>query len=184
MSGRFSLIVCHLGKVLLYFPALLLLQTITTTTITMSKQVAINVDNLTVNNLGIFNMITAPTEYPQQYIEQCKDSGDLAKYAYFSEVPVGLIVLQPVVNKAPVALNITILKVLDSYSWDHGVEKTLVQHALDILPKRHLSQCVVRVSPTNTRFVQLLEEMGFRCEESNAFSSLVPGEDPLYVYSV
>lgn len=150
----------------------------------MSKSTAVKIDSLTANNLGVFNIITSPTQYPQQYIEKCKDSEDLAKYAYFSEVPVGVIVLQPVVNKSPVALNITLLKVLDSYRWNYSIEKTLVQHALDTLPKRHLSHCVIRVSSCNTYLVNLLKGLGFHCEENSELSSLVPGEDSLYVYSV
>lgn len=130
--------------------------------------VPITLDSLTANNLGLFNRITAPVEYPDHYLQQCKDSGELCRYAYFSEVPVGLIVLQPLVNKSPVALHIALLSVLDAYANDFGVETKLVQYALGLCPKRHLSTCTAVARKTDTTRAALLTELGFHAEPDTA----------------
>jgi ribosomal protein S18 acetylase RimI-like enzyme len=131
------------------------------------KSITINLDSLTANNLGIFNRITAPTEYPDSYIQECKDSGELAKYAYFSEVPVGILVLKSIVNKSPIALQVSLMKVLEAYSWKYGVERTFLKYALELCPKRHVSNCAVVVNKNNTRMCALLEELGFHVEVNN-----------------
>lgn len=123
--------------------------------------VPIKLDSLTANNLGIFNRIVAPAEYPDHYVQQCRDSGELCRYAYFGEVPVGVIVLQTVVNKSPVALNIALLRVLDAYAGSFHVEAELVQYALALCPKRHVAACTAVVKRSDTGLVRLLTDMGF-----------------------
>lgn len=153
-----------------------------------TKPVIIKLDNLTINNLGIFNKITSPVEYPDTYIKQCQESGELSKFAYFSEVPVGVIVLQTLVNKSPFALNITLLKVLGAYSWDFNVELTLLKYVFDLCPKRHLSTCTIVVKKLNSRLIDILTNEGFRTEEDpskDIYKGLTVGEDEtLYVKSL
>ncbi|ODV86066.1 hypothetical protein CANARDRAFT_149996 [[Candida] arabinofermentans NRRL YB-2248] len=96
----------------------------------MSK-VRIALDDLTVNNLGLFNLITAPEEYPQSYIQECKESGELAQYIYFNEVPVGVIVarpIQPTKSKSPVGLVIELLSVLKSYRHNFDLENEAIAY--------------------------------------------------------
>ena len=138
-----------------------------TTTTTTTKKVQIKLDNLTANNLGIFNRITSPTEYPDSYLQQRKDSGELCKYAFFSEVPVGVIVTEPIVNKSPIALKVSLLKVLDAYSWKFDIEKELLQYAVDLCPKRHLSSCVILVNKNDLKLLELAQELGFSAENVN-----------------
>lgn len=153
-----------------------------------TKPVTIKIDSLTVNNLGIFNKITAPVEYPDTFIKQCQESGELSKYAYFSEVPVGVIVLKPLINKSPVALNITILKVLDAYSWNFNVESKLIQYALDLCPKRHLNICTILTKKLNNKLIDILKKEGFQLEENTSndiYNSLSIAEDEvLYIKTI
>lgn len=123
--------------------------------------VPITLDSLTVNNLGVFNKITSPTEYPSSYLDKCRESGELCQYAYFSEVPVGVIVLDTIINKTPIALEISLIKVLKSYKLEFNVEKKLIQYALDLAPKRHLSSCIVQISSKDTQLINIFREMGF-----------------------
>lgn len=126
-----------------------------------SPAVPIKLDSLTANNLGIFNRIAAPAEYPDHYIQQCRDSGELCRYAYFGEVPVGVLVLHTVVNKSPVALNIALLRVLDAYADNLHVEAELVRNALALCPKRHVAACTAVVNRSDTVLVRVLTDMGF-----------------------
>lgn len=154
---------------------------------TTDKPVPIKLDSLTVNNLGIFNRITEPVEYPETYIKQCQENGELSRYAYFSEVPVGIIVLETVVNKSPVALNIKLLKVLNFYSWKFNVEKELIKYALDLCPKRHLSACIIVAKKSNKSLIDLLKEFGFKVVEDSpeAYKSVSVGEEEvLFVKNV
>lgn len=152
-----------------------------------NKKVPIKIDSLTTNNLEIFNKISAPTEYPEQYLQQCRESGELSKYAYYSEVPVGLVVLQPVVHKCPVALEISVLKVLTHYSWAFGVEKELIQYAIDLCPKRHVKSCVIVVDNSNTKLTELLRDIGFKEDDHTKDIyknvTIVPDNQRLFVYS-
>lgn len=151
------------------------------------KVVPIKLDNLTANNLGIFNRITDPVEYPEHYIKQCKDSDDLSKYAYFSEVPVGVLVLQSVVNKSPVALNISLLKVLSSYSWKYNVEREFLNYAINLCPKRHVNTCVMIIEKNNNKLAHLLVDLGFHTDtpDKEIYKTLTVSPDSvLYAKSV
>lgn len=102
----------------------------------------IDLGNLNINNLGIFNVISSEDQKPRQFIEAARERGDdLSKYAYYGEVPVGVIVSEQKQHKGEDILVITHLAVLEAYAYKFDVESTLISHLLNLLPKRHLRKC-------------------------------------------
>ncbi|KAG7825255.1 hypothetical protein KL909_001547 [Ogataea angusta] len=105
----------------------------------------ISLDDLTANNLGLINVI-AYASYSDQELEEIKESGELAQYAYYNEVPVGLVIckpLQPVSSKSPAGLLIDKLCVLPAYSGKYGLEDSLLEYVENVTRKRHLDKIYV-----------------------------------------
>ncbi|GMG19188.1 unnamed protein product [Ambrosiozyma monospora] len=134
---------------------------------------SIALDDLTVNNLGVFNKITAPKVYPEAYLKASQESGELAQYAYFSEVSVGVITsktLQPVNSKSPIGLLIEVIAVLESYSKKFDVELKLVEHIEQVAEKRHLKKVYVLLKKEDQSewMVKFFNGRGFEKEDANA----------------
>lgn len=153
--------------------------------------VPIKLDPLTANNRGIFNKIVSPpgsanVEATESHIKECQESGDLAKYAYFSEVPVGILVLKPVLNNnAPVALEISQMTVLESYATRYGVEDKFIEYSIQLCSKRHVNLCVCAVAQDDTNLVTLLQSHGFTASASNDLRSIkLPPNMILLVHTV
>ncbi|KAG7803007.1 hypothetical protein KL944_001899 [Ogataea haglerorum] len=105
----------------------------------------ISLDDLTANNLGLINVI-AYASYSDQELEEIRDSGELAQYAYYNEVPVGLVIckpLHPVNSKSPAGLLIDKLCVLPAYSGKYGLEDRLLEYVENVTRKRHLDKVYV-----------------------------------------
>lgn len=132
--------------------------------------VRIALDNLTNNNLGLFNKITAPVEYSDDNIKNFKESGDLCQYAYFSEVPVGVVVsksLKPSNAKAPIGLVITVLRVLKAYSEQYGIERKMIDYIEELTTKRHVEKTFMVVNKESTNLIKLAHELGYVEEDSS-----------------
>ncbi|KAG7881607.1 hypothetical protein KL937_001230 [Ogataea polymorpha] len=105
----------------------------------------ISLDDLTPNNLGLINVI-AYASYSDQELEEIKESGELAQYAYYNEVPVGLVIckpLQPVNSKSPTGLLVDKLCVLPAYRGKYGLEDKLLEYVENVARKRHLDKIYV-----------------------------------------
>ncbi|QPG74949.1 hypothetical protein FOA43_002288 [Brettanomyces nanus] len=109
-------------------------------------------DNLTVNNLGLFNEITAPKQYSDNFITNCHELDDLCQYAFFEEVPVGLVVsryLQAANSTSPKGLIVVILRVLSAYSKRFGLEDALFDYVEKLaVQKKHLNTVYLLADPT------------------------------------
>lgn len=134
----------------------------------MAIQIAL--DNLTNNNLGLFNIITAPVEYSEDNIKSFKEAGDLCQYAYFSEVPVGVVVsksLKPSNAKAPIGLVITVLQVLEAYSENYGIEKKMIDYIEELTTKRHVEKTFIVLNKKGSNLIKLAHDLGYVEEDAN-----------------
>ena len=137
----------------------------------MSSKNRIDLGRIKNKKKNIFNVISAPVEKSQDFIDSAREnSGDLAKYAYFGEVPVGVIVAEQRTIANEDCLIITHLAVLDSYSLHFNVETTLIQHILDLVPKRHVKRCYFTTGDAKLVQSTVLSEMGFQ-----ATTEILPG---------
>ncbi|KAG7885646.1 hypothetical protein KL938_000678 [Ogataea parapolymorpha] len=98
-------------------------------------------------------------------LEEIKESGELAQYAYYHEVPVGLVIckpLQPVNSKSPAGLLVDKLCVLPAYSGKYGLEDKLLEYVENVTRKRHLDKIyVVTEEPSKW------QEFGFSYEDAS-----------------
>lgn len=126
----------------------------------MSKPQQIDLGNLNNNNLGIVYVISPGAN--QGCMQMAVDNGgDLAKYGYFGEVPVSVIVaVKKVVNNED-CLVITDLAVLEAYALHFNVETTLIKHILDLLPKKHLKRCYLATKDPKLMDSSILSDFGF-----------------------
>ncbi|VEU21788.1 DEKNAAC102213 [Brettanomyces naardenensis] len=122
-------------------------------------------DNLTVNNLGIFNKITAPKEYSEKFIKECQESGDLCQYGYFEEVPVGVVVSKSFVPKnakSPLGLAVVVLRVLEAYSKKFGLEDALLEYIEKLaVEKKHLHRVFLVLDKTDEWLIGHFKERGY-----------------------
>lgn len=128
--------------------------------------VATATDSLTVNNLGLFNKITAPTTYSDEFIKDAKQLKDLSRYIYFSEVPVGVVVskqYQPKDSIAPIGLVIIVLKVLKAYAGKFGLEGKLFDYIETLASqKKHLPSVYLLADPKeDAEVIEIAKNRGY-----------------------
>lgn len=141
-------------------------QAINTSLVANKTDMSVQTVALTANNLALLDRITAHP-HSAEYLQSALNSGPLARYGYYGEAPVGVLLLEPVEgkrgkNSTPVALKVALLCVLPAYRSTFGVEKTLLEYALETAKARHLSTIVFPVVKNNmNEIAEILADLKF-----------------------
>lgn len=85
----------------------------------------------------------------------------MSKYAYFGEVPVGVVVAEQKQENGEDFIVITHLNVLNAYSLHFNVEESLLQHVLEAVPKRHVKRCYFPTIDNKLEEAGILTSLGF-----------------------
>ncbi|CAK9437159.1 uncharacterized protein LODBEIA_P15590 [Lodderomyces beijingensis] len=142
----------------------------------------IALDDLTVNNVGVFkkiNNVVLACKYPEEWYQQSLDSPDsLVQLAFYAELPVGAIKAKSfnnnmshptfnesansskILQKAPNCVYIESLAVLDKYR-DLGIGSQLVEWLVEQTRNRFIHEIMIHVEARNSKIVEWYAKRGF-----------------------
>ncbi|KAI5948915.1 NAT5 [Candida theae] len=145
----------------------------------------IALDDLTVNNLGVFekiNEVSLPTTYPQSWYTASLSSSDvIVQLAFYSELPVGAIrarsfnnnqirssfaeaVNSTVLQKTPNCVYIESFAVLEKYR-NLGIGSKLLSWVIEETKNRYIHEIVVHVQVTNEKAINWYLKKGFEKQD-------------------
>ncbi|CAN6674494.1 N-alpha-acetyltransferase Nat5p [Trichomonascus vanleenenianus] len=126
----------------------------------------VQLDDLTVNNLGVLkriNSVVLPTSYSETWYKDSLTVGELAKLAFYKELPVGAIrcaLETPSSENEPTKIYIMTLAVLGPYR-QHGIGSTLLNHVIDQAKQKFIHEVYVHVWVENEDAIAWYEKRGF-----------------------
>lgn len=141
----------------------------------------IALDDLTVNNLGVFkkiNEVSLPTAYPESWYTASLNSSDIiVQLAFYSELPVGAIRARSFNNnqikssfaealnsttlqKTPNCIYIESFAVLEKYR-NLGIGSELLSWVIEETKKRFIHEIVVHVQANNEKAISWYLKKGF-----------------------
>ncbi|ABN68677.2 peptide N-acetyl transferase [Scheffersomyces stipitis CBS 6054] len=145
----------------------------------------VSLDDLTVNNIGVFkkiNSVTLPTSYSEQWYKDSLNTDQIVKLAYYSELPVGAIKAKTI-NSAhkistyenmqqqqinakivPNAVYVESFAVLEAYR-GLGIGERLLKFLEEETKKKFIHEIVFHVHIDNTAAVEWYEKHGFAKSE-------------------
>ncbi|ODQ67638.1 acyl-CoA N-acyltransferase [Nadsonia fulvescens var. elongata DSM 6958] len=130
------------------------------------KRARIQLDNVNANNLGVLRTINnavLPLPYAESWYEESLTIGELAKLAYFDEIPVGAArcaLKTPTSRTMPTSIYIMTLAVLDPYR-GFGIGKRLLKHIIEQAQGMYVHEISVHVWDKNETAIQWYEAQGF-----------------------
>ncbi|KAJ8099779.1 acyl-CoA N-acyltransferase [Lipomyces tetrasporus] len=140
----------------------------------MVPNIKVALDDLTVNNIGVLrriNNVVLPTSYSDSWYKDSLTVGELAKLAYFNDIPVGAIrcsLETPPNHKDHTRIYIMTLAVLSPYR-GYGIGRKLVDHILEYAKKIFVKEVYCHVWVENEDALSWYQHIGFDKGE------LVPG---------
>ena len=140
----------------------------------------INLDDLTVNNLGVFkkiNAVSLPTTYPEQWYKDSLNSDQIVKLAFYSELPVGAIKAKAIntANKPgsyesmqqlqlnsqiPNAAYIEVFAVLEAYR-NLGIGSKLLSYLVEETKQKFIHEVLAHVHVDNKDALDWYLKKGF-----------------------
>lgn len=150
------------------------------TAFTMGRDI-IALDDLTVNNLGVFkkiNEVSLATKYPDSWYLSSLNSDQVVKLAFYSELPVGAIKgklintnnktasfetstsNQLVEKSIPNAIYIESLAVLEAYR-KHGIATKLLDWLVAVTKEKFVHQIVLHAHVDETAAIEWYKKRGF-----------------------
>ncbi|KAK6204962.1 acyl-CoA N-acyltransferase [Scheffersomyces amazonensis] len=141
----------------------------------------ISLDDLTVNNVGVFkkiNQVVLPTTYSEEWYKESLEADQIVKLAFYSELPVGAVkaktinsshkivsyenMQQQQINSKiiPNAIYIESLAVLKAYR-GLGIGKKLLQFIIEQSKTRFVHEILLHVHVDNTESIEWYEKQGF-----------------------
>jgi ribosomal protein S18 acetylase RimI-like enzyme len=127
----------------------------------------IQLDDLTRNNLGVLrriNSVVLPATYSDKWYEESLSMGELAKLAFYDDLPVGAIrcsLETPQKQTAPTRIYIMTLAVLAPYR-GYGIGTLLLNHVIEQAKSMYLHEISVHVWVDNEdEVVEWYEKRGF-----------------------
>ncbi|KAK9488146.1 acyl-CoA N-acyltransferase [Lipomyces starkeyi] len=132
----------------------------------MVPNINIALDDLTVNNIGVLrriNSVVLPTSYSDSWYKDSLVVGELAKLAYFNDIPVGAIrcsLETPPNHKDQTRIYIMTLAVLSPYR-GYGIGRKLVDHILEQAKKMFVKEVYCHVWVENEDALNWYQHIGF-----------------------
>ncbi|KAK6460091.1 acyl-CoA N-acyltransferase [Scheffersomyces coipomensis] len=141
----------------------------------------VSLDDLTVNNLGVFkkiNEVVLPTSYPEQWYKDSLNADQIVKLAYYSELPVAAIkaktintshkagtyehMQQQQINSKiiPNAVYIESFAVLPAYR-GVGIGKKLLDFIIEETKNKFVHEILLHVHIDNKTTIEWYEKHGF-----------------------
>lgn len=145
----------------------------------------IALDDLTVNNIGVFkkiNKVSLPTAYPQPWYTATLESSDIiVQLAFYSELPVGAIRARSFNNnqikssfaealnsatlqKTPNCMYIESFAVLEKYR-NLGIGSELLSWVIKETKNRYIHEIIVHVQASNEKVIDWYLKKGFRKQD-------------------
>ena len=144
----------------------------------------IALDELTVNNVGVFkkiNEVTLPCKYPETWYDQSLKSSDtVVQLAYYSELPVGAIkarafnnthpttspnfeelLASSVLQKTPNCIYIESFAVLEKYR-GLGIGLKLLEWVIEQTKKRFIHEIIIHVHQLDEKVISWYKKRGFK----------------------
>ncbi|KAK7206311.1 acyl-CoA N-acyltransferase [Myxozyma melibiosi] len=129
----------------------------------MPSNYRISLDDLTPNNLGVLqriNSVVLPTSYSDKWYKESLTVGELAKLAFFNEVPVGAIRCALETSKESSKIYIMTLAVLAAYR-RYGIGRKLVEHILEYAKSSQVKEVYCHVWVENEEAMAWYAHQGF-----------------------
>ncbi|KAI5969678.1 NAT5 [Candida margitis] len=142
-------------------------------------------DDLTVNNLGVFkkiNEVSLPTRYPQSWYTASLESSDVVvQLGFYSELPVGAIrarsfnnnqikssfaesINSTTLQKTPNCMYIESFAVLEKYR-NLGIGSELLSWVIEETKKRFIHEIIIHVQATNENAISWYLKKGFKKQD-------------------
>lgn len=141
----------------------------------------ISLDDLTLNNLGVFkkiNQVCLPTSYPDEWYQDSLNSDQITKLAFYSELPVGAVKGKAIVTSrkgdnyessqqqqlpsesVPNAVYLESFAVLESYR-NLGIGAKLLEFVIEETKRRFMHEVLLHVHVENTQAIEWYLKHGF-----------------------
>ncbi|KAK9459324.1 acyl-CoA N-acyltransferase [Lipomyces oligophaga] len=124
----------------------------------------IELDDLTANNLGVLrkiNSVVLPTKYSDAWYKESLTVGELAKLAYFNEIPVGAIrCALETKNDQKTKIYIMTVAVLAPYR-GYGIGRRLIDHIIEYAKTVFVKEVYCHVWTRNDEALQWYLKLGF-----------------------
>ncbi|KAG5367099.1 putative N-acetyltransferase san [Yarrowia sp. B02] len=147
----------------------------------MSK---VQLDDLTPNNLGMLKRINAvvlPTTYTDSFYQEALTVGQLAKLAYYNEIPVGAIrccLEVPQEHTKPSRIYIMTIAVLAPYR-ENGIGGMLLDHIEQYAREEKVPELSVHALTDDADVLEWYKKRGFEVvdEVKGYYKRLTPAKD-------
>lgn len=150
----------------------------------------IQLDDLTVNNLGVLKRINEavlPISYQDSWYQDSLKVGELAKLAYFNDLPVGAIrcsLETPQNHNSPTRIYIMTLGVLEPYR-RYGIATKLVNHVVEEAKGMYVHEILVHVWADNQAAIEWYTKRGFeKGDLVKGYYKKLPGDGDAYLMSL
>ncbi|KAK9468298.1 acyl-CoA N-acyltransferase [Lipomyces arxii] len=151
--------------------------------------IEIELDDITPNNIGVLrriNSVVLPTSYSDSWYKDTLTVGELAKFAFFNEIPVGAIrcsLETPPSHKEETKIYIMTLAVLSPYR-EYGIGTKLLEHIIEQAKKMYVKEVYCHVWTENTDALEWYNRRGFEQGElvKGYYKKMDPARDAYIVH--